>query len=236
MKLCIFETGLPPEDIRNDTRSYPDMVADWLSPHLPEARFEAISAVRDAPMPAVESYDGYLLTGSKHGVYDDLPWIARLRDFLVEAKAAGRPIFGICFGHQLMAEAFGGTAKKSDRGWGVGVHDYTNEAGAGPGSGKTFVFHQDQVTEVPPRARVVGSAPHCPIGVVAYDFPALSVQYHPEFSREYMLELLDLRAVTVPDAIKQTARERLNSVAVDNDPTAVWAAEFFRRSVADLAA
>ena len=237
MKLCTIETGLPPENLIPRFGTYPQMVERWLSPHLPEARFFSVSAVQGENLPAPETYDGYILTGSKHGIYEDLPWIANLRDFLVAAKQAGRPIFGICFGHQIMAEAFGGKAVKSERGWGVGAHHYDYAAASGPGDGASFVFHQDQVTETPPSARVIGAAGHCPIGALEYDFPALSVQHHPEFTRAYIEALLDLRGgSTISAAVTEKARASIADFPVDSAPVARWAADFFRKTLAKQAA
>ena len=237
MKLCTIETGIPPEHLVPIFGTYPEMVENWLSPHLPEAQFFSTSAVRNEQMPAPETYDGYILTGSKHGIYDDLPWIPKLRDFLVAIKNAHRPIFGICFGHQIMAEAFGGRAIKSERGWGVGAHAYRYEADDVPVDGASFVFHQDQVTEVPPGATVIGSADHCPIGALAYDFPALSVQYHPEFTEPYIEALLDLRgSSTLPEDVTAAARTSIADFPVDNVPPADWAASFFRKHVSRKAA
>ena len=80
--------------------------------------------VREGKLPsAPEEQDGYIVTGSPAGVYDDLPWIEPLKTFLVQAKGKAK-LVGICFGHQIMAEAFGGRVEKSDRGWGIGLHRY----------------------------------------------------------------------------------------------------------------
>ena len=64
-----------------------------------------------------------MITGSAAGVYDPLPWIAPLKDFLVSAKGRAK-LVGVCFGHQVMAEAFGGKVIKSPKGWGLGLHAY----------------------------------------------------------------------------------------------------------------
>ena len=70
--------------------------------------------------------DGWLLTGSRHGAYEDLPWIPPLEDFIREIHAGGRPMVGICFGHQIIAKALGGKVEKYDGGWAVlGHQDYT---------------------------------------------------------------------------------------------------------------
>ncbi|HHJ4328281.1 TPA: type 1 glutamine amidotransferase, partial [Klebsiella pneumoniae] len=185
INLCIIENGIVPESMQSRFGSYPQMIIDWLSPHFPEAEFTVISAVLGEPLPDASSFDGYILTGSKHSVYEEAQWIQAETRFLREARDAGKPIFGICFGHQLMADAFGGLTQKASQGWGVGAQHYQNHGDA-PDSGASFIFHQDQVTSVPDGARCIGGSAHCPNGILSYAFPALSVQYHPEFTREYV--------------------------------------------------
>ncbi|MEM9988211.1 MAG: gamma-glutamyl-gamma-aminobutyrate hydrolase family protein, partial [Pseudomonadota bacterium] len=65
-----------------------------------------------------------MITGSPAGVYEDHPWIAPLEDSIREWTWQNHPVVGICFGHQIMAQALGGMVQKSDRGWGVGLHTY----------------------------------------------------------------------------------------------------------------
>src|SRR5207253_1128988 len=67
-------------------------------------------------------HSAYLITGSPAGVYEPLAWIAPLSDFI--RSAANSKMVGICFGHQVMAEALGGHVEKSDKGWGAGLHSY----------------------------------------------------------------------------------------------------------------
>src|SRR5690606_26514473 len=99
--------------------SYPAMFSAQLGPLLPSATFETISVVHGETLPAPESRDAWLLTGSRHGVYDDLPWIAPLKDFIRVAAAKRRPMVGVCFGHQIIAEAMGGRVRKAEIGWRV---------------------------------------------------------------------------------------------------------------------
>ena len=62
-------------------------------------------------MPAsVDAHDAYIITGSKHGVYDDLPWIAPLMEFIRAAHNADIPLVGVCFG-QIVAHALGECGK-----------------------------------------------------------------------------------------------------------------------------
>lgn len=229
MRLCIIENGQVPADLSVTFGSYPAMVQQWLQPALPDARFNTVSAVQGEPMPACQDYDGYILTGSKFSVYDEYAWIDRLRTFVKALGEARVPMFGICFGHQLMAEAFGGRTAKARQGWGIGqqiYHYQTPERADAP----ALVFHQDQVVAVPASAQVLGGSEHCPYGVLAYAFPALSVQYHPEFTTEYVQALAkryagDLISHTEAEAVLQGGATQ----PVNNRPTAAWVARFFRQ-------
>ena len=154
----------------------------WLAGAMPGDDLEVIEVATGTPVPEVGDYDGFVLGGSEKGVYDPTPWMAPLRALLLDARARRLPVFGICFGHQLMADTFGGKAELHDQGEVVGTRRFH----AGGRAIDAYVWHQDQVTKVPPGARVVGGADYCPVGILAYDFPALSVQFHPEYTREIL--------------------------------------------------
>lgn len=133
---------------------------------------------------APEAYDGLLVTGSRHGVYEDFAWLAPLKALVREASAR-RPVVGVCFGHQLVAEAFGGRAEKSERGWGIGVHRYRLIAAPdwwpkAPEHLDLRVSHQDQVVALPPGGRVLAGSDFCPIGMMQVGDNVVSLQPHPE--------------------------------------------------------
>ncbi len=154
--------------------------------------------VRSAPLPErPEDYDGYLITGSAAGVYDPDAWIARTRDFLRHAKGKAA-IVGVCFGHQLMAEAFGGQVIKSPKGWGIGLHRYdVRDHRPWMDDARTIAAaasHQDQVVVAPPNTTVLASSDFTPFGMLAYDDqPAVSIQLHPEFDPAYAKALIEGR-------------------------------------------
>lgn len=228
LRLCIIENGLVPDDLADRFESYPKMIQSWLSSQLPEAEFSVVSAVSEEPLPDPRAYDGYLLTGSKYSVYDGLEWIVKLRAFLQRLREDRSPVFGICFGHQLMAEAYGGSVRKAEQGWGIGAQPYRYrdlpiEEGA------AFVFHQDQVVRLPEQVQVKGGSDHCPFGVLEYSFPAMSVQYHPEFTREYVTLLAErYGGQLISKEVAQGAIESLQALPVANDGVAAWVADFFR--------
>ncbi len=204
MHIRILETGEPPEPLKEQFGSYPAMFERLLAPHSPRFSFSASAIHKGEPAPSVAEFDGLLITGSPAGVYDGHDWIEDCADLVRRTAAAGKPQVGICFGHQLMAQAFGGKAEKSDRGWGVGVHDYkinAQTAWMDPPSNRLAcaVSHQDQVTAAAPGARILGGSEFCPMGVLEYaQGPAISFQQHPEFAHDYGEALLRLRKGRIP--------------------------------------
>lgn len=198
MKLAVLETGSPPEPLQERFGRYPDMFrrtfdldgASWTDFDVQSGEFPAKPA----------DFDAYLITGSSSGVYDGDPWIAELLTFLRSARGEAAMV-GVCFGHQAMAEAFGGKVLKSDKGWGVGLHDYAVVADApwlddvapiaAPAS------HQDQVVEQPPETRVIAASAFTPFAVLEYrSHRAISMQFHPEFEPDYAKALIERRRGT----------------------------------------
>jgi GMP synthase-like glutamine amidotransferase len=206
MKLGILETGDVVPELKARHGDYPAMFRALLGAVEPKLEFATVSVVSGAMPAAPGQADAWLVTGSRHGVYDGLPWIEPLKGFLRDCIDARVPVVGICFGHQILAEALGGRAVKSDRGWGLGVQEYDVVPGAPAWLGALpehfamRALHQDQVVELPPNAHVLAHSAHCDFAAVAYGDPerpeAISLQPHPEFGPEFMDELLALRAGT----------------------------------------
>nr|WP_240454615.1 type 1 glutamine amidotransferase [Caulobacter sp. 17J65-9] len=198
VKIGILETGTPPEPLGDTYGDYPAMLRRLLGE---DAYAWKTYAAADGVYPdRIDAYDAYLVTGSPAGVYDGDPWIARLMDFLNEAKGKAA-LVGVCFGHQVMAEAFGGRVVKSDKGWGVGLHRYDVHARERwMDDARTIaipVSHQDQVVELPPASRVIASSDFAPMAMLAYDDqPAISMQFHPEFEPAYATALVEKRRGT----------------------------------------
>jgi GMP synthase-like glutamine amidotransferase len=114
ISIGILETGEPPPELRARFGGYGDMFACLLGPDFSTTTYD----VRAGEYPAhVEDHAGYIVTGSPAGVYEGHVWIGALKEWLSQAQGRAR-LVGICFGHQIMAEAFGGRVEKSGRGWG----------------------------------------------------------------------------------------------------------------------
>jgi GMP synthase-like glutamine amidotransferase len=201
------------------------LVIRWIERYLPDAEFSWVHIAGNATPPKPDDVDGIIISGSEKGIYDNVPWMQPLRENLQEMRSAGVAMFGICFGHQIMADVFGGKAEKSDKGFVTGSREF-NDRGTATNA---FLAHQDQVHEVPPEASVIASAPHCPVAALAYDFPALSVQFHPEYDRQFATDLIDMFGAGLMSADElQAARASLSAEVADD----LWCNEvaaFFRK-------
>lgn len=227
MRLTILETGRAPGRLSEEYPRYPDMFTALLSKADPSLRFEAVAVLDGETLPDPRNCEAVLITGSPFGVYDTPPWIDPLRGFIRETFATGTPMIGVCFGHQIIADAMGGDVRKSPKGWGVGRHTY-DIAGARDwmsGAGPTLslsVSHQDQVISPPAGAVTLASSAHTEHAMLAYtDAPVISVQGHPEFSDRFVSALWSARrgkALTdeqVDAAIESLARPEDSALVAD---------------------
>lgn len=225
MRLAVLETGRPPGDLADRFGTYPDMYRAMLGLTDPLPSYH----VAESELPKrPEDHDGYIVSGSPAGVYDPLPWIAPLMTFLRDARGKAK-LVGICFGHQAMAQAFGGSVTKSDKGWGVGLHDYSvAERQPWMDDGVRVAIpasHQDQVITQPPGAVVTLASPFTPYAGLAWGDEAISFQFHPEFEPDYARALIETRRERLADADAALASlDRPN----DNGRVAGWIGRFLK--------
>lgn len=210
-RIAILETGHPPEALRDKFDDYPARFRALLGEDTPTVRFD----VQNGHLPEDPSeFTGCIVTGSAAGVYEDHAWIPQLTSWLQGALGQTR-LLGICFGHQIMAHAFGGRVEKVDKGWGVGLHTYdvaSHEPWMHPRADKIAiaVSHQDQVVSIPQQARVIARCDFTPFAGLAYGADAISFQCHPEFQPAYAAALTELRrGKRIPDALVDEALESL---------------------------
>lgn len=167
----------------------------------------------------INAYDFYLTTGSKASVYDDLPWIQQLVEFVQLLYKQQEKLIGICFGHQIIALARGGKVEKSDNGWGIGIArnqiiSRPEWMSDGPAEINILVSHQDQITELPDDTILIAENDFCPFFIVQWGNHFLSIQGHPEWNTDYSRTLInDRKAIIPPDRIKAA----LNSLQIAPD-------------------
>ena len=222
MKLAILETGRPPGDLQQRFGSYVDMFRQLLGDGFDIASFDVETG--ELPRDPAD-YDAYLITGSPAGVYEPLPWIGKLAEFIRSAK--DQKMVGICFGHQAMAEALGGHVEKSERGWGIGLQRYAVERAAPWMDAVAEIAvpasHQDQIVDQPPNTQVLVASQFAPYAGLAWtDRPAISFQFHPEFTPDFAKALVEYRRDRLPEPDRAIA-----SLDAPNDSERV--AEWIRR-------
>ena len=181
-------------------KMFEDMIQEGIATHESQLSVSLETFDVRFELPDFVDCDGYLVTGSRHSVYEDLDWIVSLAAFLKRALEAQKKIVGICFGHQLLAHFFGGRVGPCSSGWAVGVRETDLlriptwlESENPCQSFNLLSSHKDQVEELPDGATIFASNDFCPISGFTMGENVMTLQGHPEFSKEYARALMDYR-------------------------------------------
>ena len=235
MHIAILLAGHTNQAMPQRFHDYHDMFSDLFAtlPHGKNFRFTTLAVIDDVFPAHIDDYDGYLISGSAYGVYDDAPFIPKLMDLVRRIHAAKTPLVGICFGHQIIAHALGGHARKWDHGWGIGtkqitLFDLPDWIDSRTDTINLIHVHQDQVTRLPDGARRIASSDHCENAAYVIGDEIFAVQGHPEFDVDYtdaLAGLLEQRAGA--DCIKD-ARQSL-ATPHDGKMVASWILAFFAK-------
>ena len=174
--------------------------------------------------------DAWLITGSKYGAYDPIDWIMQLESFIRALYAAQKKTIGICFGHQIMAQAMGGRVVQSSRSWGVGVS--FNQIALRKPWMKPYCdtfdivsFHQDQIIDLPKNVEVLAGNAFCPYYMLQYDDCFLSIQGHPELSLDFVRSLFDSNNFQIEPSRVREALISLHA-PIDSERVACWMMRF----------
>ncbi|WEZ86044.1 type 1 glutamine amidotransferase (plasmid) [Rhizobium sp. 32-5/1] len=143
------------------------------------------------------------MTGSRFSVNDADPWIGRLIALIRQIRASGRPMVGICFGHQAIAKALGGAVGENPGGWVAGAAEYRTNEGAYDRT--LLAWHKEQILTLPGEAEILSGSSACPYAILRYGDAALTYQAHPEFTADFVRGLVATRGQHLPDAIKSAA-------------------------------
>jgi GMP synthase-like glutamine amidotransferase len=207
---------------------YPELYADLLEPH--DIQLTTYRCDEGQLPDSVSEQDGYICSPSRLSVYDDHQWLRDVEQLLRDMVTTETPYVGICFGHQLMAQALGATVQKANVGWGIGAKHYeVVEAQPWMDSTADIVLaasHQDQVMQLPDGARLMARAPYCPVGGMLIGERAWTLQVHPEFSPALADSLLATRLALFGEEAAEAARVTLKEPLQQNR-IAGWMSRFF---------
>lgn len=174
----------------------------------------------------------YLITGCNQSAYDNTPWIQHLLEWIVSADRARCNMVGICFGHQCIAQALGGTVRRATTGWGTGIRescllDEESLRYFPDGTMRLLYNHHDQVVKLPPKATLVATSTFCPIESFRIDRHVLTFQGHPEYVPKYAEHLLRNFSQDEPQETVEQALQSLTQWHHQGATVAHWLVEHF---------
>lgn len=237
MRIGILQADAVMEQFQPAHGNYPGMIAGILGRAATELNLDVECRNYDVEHGiypnATDECDAYVITGSKKSVYDDDPWIAALKEYTCELHQEEKKLVGLCFGHQLVAEALGGKTLGADVGWCVGIHESEVIQPQWFMSDdeldrfQLIVSHKDQVVKLPEGAQLLASAEQCPNSMYCVGDHILTMQGHPEFTREYSRDLMDMRREILG---VETYNEGVASLAktLEKDIVARWIIRFIK--------
>lgn len=214
MRIGILQCDDVVEPLCSVHGNYPGMFQQWLRGIDPNLVFTVWRCHDDEIPETGDGAEAWIITGSKYGLNDGAPWMARLEGFIRLLHQRKRPLVGMCFGHQLIARALEGNVRRHPGGWGVGVsvNDVKHRlpwTQPWKPTLNVLVSHQDQVHQIPPGSMTLAASDFCEAYMILVGDTILEIQGHPEFPKAYANDLMELRRGMIPDDVLEKGQASL---------------------------
>ena len=233
MKLGLLQCDEVLPEFLHIIGDFPDMIGSMMGARQDDIEM-IVSRVYEGAFPAsVDECDIYVGGGARQSVFENEDWIDHYENFVRELHACEKKFVGICFSHQMIAQALGGKVERSSRDWGVGIKAMkisgTKPWMKPPLTDCRILFsHQDQVTRLPESAELLGGNDHCPHGLYTVGDHFLSIQAHPEYSADYVRALTEIRRGIIPEPILEAGLASLDQPHHQHE-LAQWIQNFLKQ-------
>eukprot|EP00455_Lapot_gusevi_P025506 TRINITY_DN2685_c0_g1_i1.p1 TRINITY_DN2685_c0_g1~~TRINITY_DN2685_c0_g1_i1.p1 ORF type:complete len:270 (+),score=16.83 TRINITY_DN2685_c0_g1_i1:49-858(+) len=218
-RFAVFITGPAPAYCEQNYGNYGKLFVDLLKEE--NEHWDTFEVMNNQFPPEVDSYRGFVLTGSRYSAHDNDEWIVRLKDMCADIYQRKKKIVGICFGHQLLSNVFGGQSGRADVGWEVGVkrlqptpqlQQMFPEVATLECPLNILQTHQDQVLRLPSEATLLASSEKCPVEMYSISDRVLCMQGHPEYNPDILRDIIQTRKASgvLPQPLADQALESLN--------------------------
>ncbi len=229
MKIGLLECDHVAEKFVDISGTYPEMFAAL----LPAIEFRIYDAFNGEFPESIDDCEAYMSTGSGFSVYDEIDWVLQLKEFVFQLFKNQKKFVGVCFGHQMIAEALGGKVLKYEKGWNVGIHPFeilTEESWMDPFQKKfnLLMMCQDQIVRMPANSKILAQADDCSVGMFKVENSMLGIQAHPEFSNDYEKAFMLSRADRIGKEKVQKAIESLEN-SPDKSLVSDWIMNFLAK-------
>ena len=232
MKVALLQCDHVVESLQPEHGDIPDLFNNLFHRVAPEVSLDVFDVTKGEFPDLTDSYAGFISSGSRYSVYDQEPWITRFKEFVRKLYDHNKKFVGICFGHQMIAEALGGKCTKSSNGWGVGIKEVAMQR-MKPwmrpelNSYRLVVSHLDQVVLLPQYSEIIGGNTYCPCSIFSVGENFLGIQAHPEFAPAFIADLMAHRMDRIG---RRIVDEALATLTMSTDETVVvrWLLNFIK--------